>query len=302
MPVLTDTALVPGEPAGRTKVTVAIAGTSDPVYTDDGTIVAPRTEYTADDGTFTLTLPGNDDLIPTGTAYTVTFDGTISATIEMPSGGGPYSLADILTTAPASVLPAGAAPAPLLGYTALELASDNPVLAAGRLGVAVDSEVIKLGDGTTAWNDLVPRMPALPETIIARGTPTASGITATVVDIAGTTIGPFEATDTVHWKVELRTPFVFPVGANSTFANPRTSITDAANNPTAFGFGQTGFVNTLNQPAQCSVLPAFELIETPGTYTRKARIERMFGVATLGQGLTGFVSLDSILIATPFTP
>lgn len=37
---------------------------------------------------------------------------------------------------------------------AQEWSDNNPVLANGELGYVVDQQVIKVGDGVTAWNDL----------------------------------------------------------------------------------------------------------------------------------------------------
>lgn len=40
--------------------------------------------------------------------------------------------------------------------TAAQWASLNPVLPLGTFGYASDTRVLKIGDGTTAWNDLLP--------------------------------------------------------------------------------------------------------------------------------------------------
>lgn len=45
--------------------------------------------------------------------------------------------------------------------TAVELATANPILASGELGVEVNTDMGKLGDGVRAWNDL-PYLAALP--------------------------------------------------------------------------------------------------------------------------------------------
>ena len=38
--------------------------------------------------------------------------------------------------------------------TAAEWTAANPVLAEGELGIELDTDFIKIGDGTTAWNSL----------------------------------------------------------------------------------------------------------------------------------------------------
>lgn len=40
------------------------------------------------------------------------------------------------------------------GITEFPMSADNPVLAAGEIGIDTDSGEMKLGDGATAWNDL----------------------------------------------------------------------------------------------------------------------------------------------------
>lgn len=46
--------------------------------------------------------------------------------------------------------------------TASEWASQNPILAAGEIGVATDTKVLKVGDGVTTWNALIEPFPAIP--------------------------------------------------------------------------------------------------------------------------------------------
>lgn len=276
MPTLSDTALVPGEAAGRTKVTIAVTGTTDPVYlTDDpGVIVAPRTTYTADDGTFTIAdVPGNADLTPSGTAYTVTFDATPIATITMPTSGGPYSLLDVVSSAPAALVPAGAAQIPLTG-TAAELASQNAVLALGRFGYATDTDVIKVGDGTTAWNDLAARQPAKPDPLIV-STTTPQSFT-TVADYTGMTVGPFTV-GARPWRVRARCSLATgnPAGTALLF-----HITDLANVVKATQWSNECAV--ANDPI--SMPPCEEIITTPGTYSRKLRGQGSAGTATVSGG------------------
>jgi len=43
--------------------------------------------------------------------------------------------------------------------TAAEWAAKNPILAAGELGEATDTRVLKAGDGVTAWVDLPGHVP-----------------------------------------------------------------------------------------------------------------------------------------------
>lgn len=38
--------------------------------------------------------------------------------------------------------------------TAAIMAANNPVLADGEIGIETDTDKIKIGDGTTAWNSL----------------------------------------------------------------------------------------------------------------------------------------------------
>ena len=40
--------------------------------------------------------------------------------------------------------------------TAAQAASNNPILEDGEPGFAKDTRVLKIGDGTTPWNDLLP--------------------------------------------------------------------------------------------------------------------------------------------------
>lgn len=60
--------------------------------------------------------------------------------------------------------------------TAAQAASANEVLAAGEYGFETDTGVLKIGDGTTAWNDLSPHVPPA---LLA-----ALGMSASVVDTA----------------------------------------------------------------------------------------------------------------------
>lgn len=41
-----------------------------------------------------------------------------------------------------------------LAYTAAQFSSENPILQLGELGYETDTHLLKVGDGTTAWNSL----------------------------------------------------------------------------------------------------------------------------------------------------
>ena len=43
--------------------------------------------------------------------------------------------------------------------------SDNPTLAQGEVGIETDTRLVKLGDGTTPWNDLAYGLLSLPDEI-----------------------------------------------------------------------------------------------------------------------------------------
>ena len=49
--------------------------------------------------------------------------------------------------------------------TASNWATENPTLAQGEVGIETDTRLIKVGDGSTAWNDLDYGLLSLPDEI-----------------------------------------------------------------------------------------------------------------------------------------
>lgn len=108
------------------------------------------------------------------------------------------------------------------------------------------------------------------ELAYASGTAAQSGIT-TVTDITGLTItftvGQFAV------EVELFVPYVLSATAA---VNGDVQIADNANAVTAYGLISMYASGAYTAPGR-----AVERITTPGTYTRKGRIERLSGTGTI---------------------
>lgn len=93
-------------------VTIALAGTDGTVLpvgygTIAGTSIVGRYQLSPDaTGLWTIDLPRNDEITPTGTAWKVVLSGSGVSTepryIDV-DGAGPFDVADILTEAPATI-------------------------------------------------------------------------------------------------------------------------------------------------------------------------------------------------------
>jgi hypothetical protein len=168
--------------------------------------------------------------------------------------------------------------------TAANLAAANPVLAVRQWGFASDTGVIKVGDGVTAWNSLSARQPTKPTPFIATSTAVQSGISA-ATDITSLSIGPFTVASR-PWRVRLVLPWV-TVSAVAVTAS--SLITDLSNTIVAMASGTGRGASDL-----VGIPPPEEIITTPGTYSRKARLQTNAGTASVNAGL-GFVT--AVLIA-----
>jgi hypothetical protein len=148
--------------------------------------------------------------------------------------------------------------------SAAELAALNPVLAAGAVGYALDTDVTKVGDGVTAWN-LNPPLRVRAETTVAQ-----TGITA------ATDITNLSVTFTVGatpWVVEGFIPYIV---AAANLVTAALNIADAANTT------MRSSAQSIPASGQAAHMRAEERISTPGTYTRKLRIARTGGTGTIG--------------------
>lgn len=79
--------------------------------------------------------------------------------------------------------------------TAFEWASVNPVLGQAEFGVEVDTGVIKLGDGETAWTQLEPAFEAPPVTSVFGRTGAITASSADLIDRTATGESLFTAVD-----------------------------------------------------------------------------------------------------------
>lgn len=114
MPVVTENIDLPGDFDARGAVVdlqlVTTGGEPlDEAYDQDaGVTIAGFYRFAASTtGTWSTTLVGNDDIVPSGTAWRRSVRAlTIPSTavfLDVPTTGGPYRVDEILTTAPASV-------------------------------------------------------------------------------------------------------------------------------------------------------------------------------------------------------
>jgi hypothetical protein len=153
--------------------------------------------------------------------------------------------------------------------SAAELAALNPVLAAGAVGYALDTDVTKVGDGVTAWN-LLPALRVAEEPVRAETTVAQTGITA------ATDITNLSVTFTVGatpWVVEGFIPYIV---AAANLVTAALNIADAANTT------MRSSAQSIPASGQAAHMRAEERISTPGTYTRKLRIARTGGTGTIG--------------------
>lgn len=108
MPVVNELLDLPGSGSPTARVVVTLVGAGGvPVegFTATATIVG-QLAPTVTAGAWTATLVGNDDITPAGTVYKRTVNGTgirVTDYFEVPTSGGPYELADLLTDPPASI-------------------------------------------------------------------------------------------------------------------------------------------------------------------------------------------------------
>lgn len=169
--------------------------------------------------------------------------------------------------------------AQIIRDTAANLASTNPVPAIGRIVVASDSspQVFAIGDGVTAWNSLKKfeeRMSPVRATVSS-----AKGSVTTVTDRTGLSIT--FTVGSVPWVVEYSEFFIYGTAAAGL---PGLNITDNANVLKGQSIGQLSSVVSSGLYFG-SAPPARELITTPGTYTRKARVLNFAsGSLTFGTG------------------
>lgn len=162
--------------------------------------------------------------------------------------------------------------------TAAIHASLNLVHDAGRLIIASDTGVLKVGDGATPYNSL-PSYRQVPSKQRATTAIQQSGISSsTPVDLANLATVTFEVTASMPWEVELWHPYLQAI-TNPAAVN--ITITDAAD---AVKEGGNVSIAAAGGVAQCRCV---EHISTPGVYVRKGRIRRVSGTGTI-TSLSGF--------------
>lgn len=111
MTTVTNTVTDPsGTPVAKATVVVELVAADTPPapgYTGSGTVIDRHETTAAADGTWSISLPGNSTLTPSGTYYRVSeyVPGSYVAwvsNISVPASGGPYALSTLLVTNPPS--------------------------------------------------------------------------------------------------------------------------------------------------------------------------------------------------------
>jgi hypothetical protein len=121
MTVVQGTALDSGKtpiPYAQIRVTLVTGTPTMPGYSADGELIGPHTETADEIGAWSIDLTPNSQITPAQTYYKLT-EANGTSMIDVPDGGGPYAVADILVTSP----PAPAA----MGITGVQVAANGSV-------------------------------------------------------------------------------------------------------------------------------------------------------------------------------
>lgn len=161
--------------------------------------------------------------------------------------------------------------------TALEFAQANPVLAAGRIGYAIDAKVLKVGDGVTPWN-LLAEFRRRVEGQRMQSSISQTNITA-AVDLTGLGVITFTVEDE-PWTVHLSLPYVWCTTLGSTQTYSQVVITDENGVSKQERFTSFAAVNEVYS------VDVFEYISAPGTYTRKGRFAKLGTGAVFATGFS----------------
>jgi hypothetical protein len=177
------------------------------------------------------------------------------------------------------------APIPVTG-TAAGMSSANPVLLAGQTGYATDTDVLAIGDGSTAWNSLPKVRPSVDPVLISSSA-TQTGIGGSPTDITALSGCAFTV-GAQPWEVEL---FIAWIDATVTYAAALAYISTSAG--TILNSGAA----TL-EASGCGSCLVKHYISTPGSYNLKAQIQVLSGGGTLNVG-AATSTLTSWLTARP---
>lgn len=170
--------------------------------------------------------------------------------------------------------------------TAANMTSANPVLVAGQIGYT-DTDILGVGDGSTAWNSL-PKIYPFSDPVILTSTTTVSGVGATTTDITGLT-GLTFTVGAQPWIVELYCPYVTSSAADHTAMLFITNSSDTTQQQAPVFTGSASVSQGIVR----------WIVTSSGTYTNyKARINRASGAGTVGVG-AALASLEASLIARP---
>lgn len=150
MPVVTNTVKYPNGTVAAGRVTIDLVGENGRPLTDGAFVSASdfaiQASYSADlaSGVWSVTLTANELINPAGTRWRVSesVDGRLSTYyIEVPTGGGPHFVEDILDEAPSSV------PSSALAAHAADLTLHRGSLFAAGLFAANAAQRAVLGNG-----------------------------------------------------------------------------------------------------------------------------------------------------------